>query len=224
MLTLYANPVSTASRPVLLFVAEKDLPVQLQLVDLMSGEHKGDAYAAINPSKMVPALADGDFRMSESSAILKYLASRFGAPEYPEQLERRAKVDEAMDWFNTQFYRDFGYGLLYPQVFPHHKRRSDEAHAAHVEWGKGKTQAWLSIFDRNILGKNDFVANNAISIADYLGAGFLAAGELIGCTYAGFPNVQRWLGNMKKLKSWESVHQAMHGFAGSLKDKEFERV
>jgi glutathione S-transferase len=90
MLTLYMNPVSTASRPVMLFVAEKGLPVKEQVVDLMSGEHKGAAYAAINPNRMVPALVDGDFRMSECSAILKYLASRFDAPEYPKNLEQRA--------------------------------------------------------------------------------------------------------------------------------------
>ena len=42
-----------------------------------------------------------------------------------------------MDWLNTQFYRDFGYGLVYPQLFPHHKRRSDEAHAGAIAWGAG---------------------------------------------------------------------------------------
>jgi len=224
MLTLYMNPVSTAARPVMLFIAEKNLPVEQKLVDLMAGEQRGAAYAAVNPSKLVPALAEGDFRMSESSAILKYLASRFDAAEYPKQLEQRAKVDEMMDWFNTQFYRDFGYGLLYPQLFPHHKRRSNEAQAAHVEWGKAKTCAWLEILDKDILGSNDYVANNKISIADYLGAGFMSAGELIGCTYADYPNVRRWLARMAELKCWDQVHEAMRGFAGAMKDRQFERV
>ena len=224
MLTLYTNPVSTACRPVMLFITEKNLPVEQKPVDLMNREQHGEAFGAINPTRLVPALTDGDFRMSESSAILKYLASRFDQPEYPRDLQQRAKVDEMMDWFNTQFYRDFGYGLLYPQIFPHHKRRSDEAHAAHVEWGKGKTKTWLDILDRHILGGNDYVANNTVSIADYLGAGFMSAGELIGCTYEDYPNVRRWLGNMKKLKSWDAVHQVMYGFAGSLKEREFERV
>src|SRR5262245_17312371 len=104
MLTLYMNPVSTASRPVMLFVAEKNLPIEQKVVDLMNGEQHGAAYGAINPTRLVPALADGDFRMAESSAILKYLAARFEQSEYPKALEERAKVDEAMDWFNTQFY------------------------------------------------------------------------------------------------------------------------
>jgi glutathione S-transferase len=223
-LTLYTNPVSTAARPVMLFIAEKKLPVEYRVLDMMKGEHKGASYLAINPNGQVPALEDGDFRMTESSAILKYLAARFNAPEYPTDLKDRAKIDAAMDWFNTNFYRDFGYGLLYPQIFPHHKRPSDEAQTTHIAWGKEKTKAALAILDQHIIGSNDYVANNRISIADYFGAGILCAGELIGCTFADYPNVQRWIGNMKKLSSWDSVHEVMYGFAGSLKGREFERV
>lgn len=194
-----------------------------KVLDLMSGEHKGAAYLAINPNGQVPTLVDGDFRMAESSAILKYLASRFDCPEYPKDLKERAKVDEAMDWFNTNLYRDFGYGLLYPQIFPHHKRPSDEAHSSVVAWGKDKTKAALKILDANI-GANDYVANNKISIADYFGVGLLTAGGTIGCTYGDYPNVCRWIGTMKKLKTWNRVNEVFNGFAGSMAGKTFERV
>jgi len=223
-LTLYMHPISTVSRPVSLFIAEKNLPVDQKVLDLMNGEHKSPEYLAINPNGQVPALVEGDFRMAESSAILKYLASRFDCPEYPKDLKERAKVDEAMDWFNTNLYRDFGYGLLYPQIFPHHKRPSEEAHKSVVEWGKQKTQAALRILDVNMLGANDYVANNRISIADYFGVGLLTAGETIGCTYGDYPNVCRWIGAMKKLNSWARVNEVFNGFAASMKGKEFERV
>jgi glutathione S-transferase len=223
-LKLYMHPVSTVSRPVRLFIAEKNLPVTEQVVDLMTGEHMGPAYSAINPSKAVPALEEGDFRMTESSAILKYLAARFDCPEYPKDLKQRAKIDSVMDWFNTGFYKDFGYGLLYPQIFPHHKRPSDDQHKGTIAWGKDKTKNWLSILDKDILGKNDYLANNTISIADYFGAGVLTAGEIIGCQFKEYPNVCRWLDNMKKLKSWAPVNEVMYGFAGSLKGQQFETV
>ena len=219
-MTLYMHPVSTASRPVRLFVAEKKIALQEKVVDLMTGEHYKDEYTAINPSRMVPALVDGDFRLTESSAILKFLASETKAPEYPSDHRKRAKVDEAMDWFNTQFYRDFGYGLLYPQIFPHHKRPTDEHQTGTVAWGKDKANAWFGILDKTILGSKQYVCGD-ISIADYFGACIVTAGELIGCTYAEFPNVQRWLGNMKKLSSWASVNEVMYGFAASMKGKEF---
>jgi glutathione S-transferase len=223
-ITLYMNPASTACRPVSLFIAEKKLPVTERFVDLMKGEHHGSAFTAINPSGLVPVLEDGDFRMTESSAILKYLASRFDAPEYPKDLKERAKVDEAMDWFNTQFYRDFGYGLVYPQLFPHHKRPTDEQHRGTIEWGRNKSKTWLEVLDRSVLGKSNYVANDRISIADYFGASLVTAGELIGCRFEGYPNVQRWLARMKELPSWAKVNEVMYGFAGSLKGQKFQTV
>jgi len=223
-LTLYMHPVSTVSRPVRLFIAEKQLPVEETLVDLMKGEHMGEAYAAINPSKQVPTLVEGDFRLTESSAILKYLAARFDCPEYPKDLKERAQVDSVMDWFNTQFYRDFGYGLLYPQIFPHHKRPTDDQQQGVVAWGKAKTTGWLAILDQNILGSNDYLANNRISIADYFGAGLMTAGELIACKFEGYPNVQRWIGRMKALPTWDKTNEVMYGFAASLSGQQFEHV
>lgn len=224
-LKLYMHPVSTVSRPVRLFIAEKKLPVTEQLVDLMKGEHMQPGYVAINPSKAVPALEEGDWRISESSAILKYLASRFDCAEYPKDLKERAKIDMMMDWFNTGFYKDFGYGLLYPQIFPHHKRPTDDQHSGVIAWGKDKAKAWLAILDKDILGaKNDYLANNRISIADYFGVCLLTAGELIGCKFEGYPNVQRWVNNMKKLGAWGSTNEVMYGFAGSMAGKQFETV
>ncbi len=223
-MTLYMNPVSTACRPVSLLIAEKKLPVTEQFVDLMKGEHRGAAFTAINPCCLVPVLEDGDFRIAESSAILKYLASRFEVPEYPKDVKQRAKVDEAMDWFNTQFYRDFGYGLLYPQVFPHHKRPTADQQQGTIEWGKNKAKAWLEILDQHMLGKDDYVANNRISIADYFGACLVTAGELIGCTFEDYPNVQRWLARMKTFPSWGKVNEVMYGFAASLREMKFQTV
>jgi hypothetical protein len=51
---------------------------------------------------------------------------------------------KSLDWLNTNFYRDYGYNLVYPQLFPHHKRRSEEAHAGTIEWGKEKSKRWLA--------------------------------------------------------------------------------
>jgi glutathione S-transferase len=221
---LYMHPASTASRPVRLFIADKQIPVVEQVVDILKGEHYQDEYTGINPSRMVPTLEDGDLRMTESSAILKYLAAKTNAPEYPADLKKRARIDEVMDWFNTQFYRDFGYGMLYPQVFPHHKRPTEEHHTGTIAWGKEKTKVWFGVLDKNFLGKNDYVANNQLSIADYFGGCIVTAGELIGCTYDEYPNVQRWLANIKKLPNWNKINEVLYGFAASLKGQTFEKI
>ena len=52
----------------------------------------------------------------------------------------------------------------------------------------------------------------------------VTAGEIIGCKFDDYPNVLRWLGNVKKLPSWKSVNEVMYGFAGSVKDQKFHNV
>src|SRR6266705_6044482 len=131
---LYYHPVSTTSRPIVLFATESGIELDYQIVDLFSGEQYKPEYAAINPSHQVPVLEDGDFRLTESSAILKYLADKVGSPAYPKDLKQRAKVNEVMDWINTNFYREYGYGLIYPQIFPHLKRPDEAVNKGTIEW------------------------------------------------------------------------------------------
>ncbi len=222
---LYMHPVSMTTRPVRLFIAENNMPMDEVFIDLMKGEHYGDAYTAVNPNRMVPMLEDGDFRLTESSAILKYLADKIGSPAYPKDLKARAKVNEMMDWLNTNFYRDWGYGLAYPQLFPHHKRRSDEAHAGAIEWGANNSKNWLKLLNDHWIGpKNNYLCGNEITIADYFGAGLVTLGEVIGCDFSPYPNIQRWLGNMKKLKSWDSVNEAFNGLREAVKAQNFVRI
>jgi glutathione S-transferase len=221
---LYMHPVSMTSRPVRLFIAENGIQADEQVVDLMTGEHMQSAFAAVNPSKMVPVLEDGDLRLTESSAILKYLADKIESPTYPKDLKKRAKVNEAMDWFNSNFYRDFAYGLCYPQLFPHHKRQTDEAHKLAIEWGQERAQNWLKILNDDIIGKRNYLCGDSITIADYFGVCLITLGELTRCDFSKYPNVNRWINTMKQLKSWGKVNEVLYGFAGSLKDKAFVTI
>jgi glutathione S-transferase len=215
---LYYHPASTTSRPIVLFAAESKVPLDLQVVDLFTGEHYQPAFEAINPNHLVPVLEDGSFRLTESSAILKYLADKIDSPLYPKDPQRRARVNERMDWINTQLCRDFAYGLVYPQIFPFHKRRSDEAQQATLQWGKERAQGWLKVLNDHILGAdNAYLCGNAITIADYYGAAFVALGELIGSDFGAYPNVARWLARMKALPSWKEVNAAIDGYGATLK-------
>jgi glutathione S-transferase len=221
---LYYSPVSTASRPILMFIADNNIDVDLQLVDLMSGEHVKPPYITMNPSGLVPMLEDGDFRLTESSAILKYLADKIGSPAYPRDLRQRARVNERMDWLNTQFYRDFGYGLVYPQLFPHHKRPTDDQQSGVIAWGKDKTQRWLKVLDQDLIGKNQYLCGNEITIADYLGTAFLSLGEILRCNFAAYPNIARWLNTMKARPNWAKVNKPFYDMAGRFKDKPFVAI
>ena len=217
---LYYHPISTTSRPIMLFAAEAGIPLEMQVVDLFTGEHLQPPYSGVNPNRMVPALEDGDFRLSENSAILKYLADKVGSPAYPKDPQQRARVNERMDWTNTQLCSDLCYGLIYPQIFDAHKRRSDEAQAATLERARERAKVWLAVLNDHILGAdNNYLCGNAMTIADYHASSYVALAELTGTDYSAYPNVKKWLDRMKSLKSWKSVNQVVDGFAASLKGK-----
>jgi glutathione S-transferase len=115
--------------------------------------------------------------------------------------------------------------MAYPQLFPHHKRRSDEAHAGAIEWGQNNSKVWLQLLNDYWIGpSNQYLTGNQLTIADYFGAGIITLGELIGCDLDKYPNVARWLGNMKKTPNWDKVNEVFYGFAGSLKGKQFANV
>jgi glutathione S-transferase len=221
---LHFHPVSTASRPVVLFCAEANIKYEPVVVDLMTGAHHKEPFISLNPSRQVPVLEDDGLVLTESSAILKYLADKVNSPAYPKDLKARARVNEVMDWINTGYYREFGYHLVYPQVFPHHKRPTDEAHNGTVQWGKEKTEAWLKILDGHIIGKNKYVCGDQITIADYFAAEILSCGDLIGNTYKSYPNIDRWMNTMRALPNWKKTNEAADGFAASLRSQKFVHI
>jgi len=219
MMKLYMHPASTMSRPVRLLIAEHGLAVAEQIVDLPAGEQRTHAYAALNPNRLVPVLEDGDFRLSESAAILTYLAAKLELSEYPRDLRGRARVDERMSWFNTQLLRDFGHNLVFPQVFPNHRRPTEALNAGTLAWGEAKSALWLSVLDTHYLGHHRYVAGDVMTIADYFGSCILTAGLLAGCTFERYPNIQRWLGAMTELRTWAKVNEPLYAMARRLQSR-----
>jgi glutathione S-transferase len=206
----------------MLFASEAGIALEYKLVDLMAGEHMQPAYLAINPNGLVPVLEDGDFRLTESSTILKYLADGIDSPAYPKALRERARVNETMDWINSNLYRDLGYGVAYPQIFPHHRRTNDALQLGTLAWGQEKTRGWLATLDKSMLGPGKaFLCGDAPTIADYFGAPILTLGELLRADYGPYPHVRRWLGNMKALPSWPKVNEAFDGLSQAVKDQAF---
>jgi glutathione S-transferase len=196
--------------------------VEEQVIDLFTGEHHKPPYVTMNPNRQVPMLDDGDLRITESSTILKYLAEKTGSKAYPKDLKKRAKINEMMDWFNTGFYRDWGYGMIYPQIFPHHKRPSDAIQSGSIAWGKKNAEGWLQILNDHWIGpKNAYLCGNEITVADYFGIGLLTLGEVVRCDFSKYPNIARWIGNMKKLKSWNKVNEVFYGLVDNVKSQPF---
>jgi glutathione S-transferase len=93
--------------------------------------------------------------------------------------------------------------------------------AGTVAWGQQGSKNWLQILNDHWIGpKNQYLCGDELSIADYFGAAVVSIGDLVGC----YPNVKRWLDNMKKLKSWNQVNEVFNGFVATNKGKELVRV
>lgn len=219
---LYMHPASPTSRPISLFAAESGIDLDEQVIDLMSSEHLQPDYLAVNPNGLVPVLEDGDFRLTESAAILRYLADKVDSPAYPKDLRARARVNEAIDWFNANLYRDLGYNFIYPQLFPHHHRRSGEGTDATVAWGQARACHWLGLLDRHLIGPDaDYVCLNQLTLADYFGAGLVTLAEVIRFDFAAYVNIARWLDGMKRLPNWPRVNAGFYGMVDHYKGMTF---
>lgn len=218
---LYADPVGTTSRAVLALIQYENIAVTVHNVSLMKGEHHQPPLSELNPNRLVPVLVDENFVLTESSAILRYLARVHDSSTYPEDSRRAARIDELIAWFESNFYKDFGYQYIYPQLMPHH-RRPDGANPTTVEWGRARSQRWLEVLDTYFLREcGPFLMGPTPSIADFHGVSILSLGELVRCRLEPYSNLIRWYMAVTELECWQAVNADFQGFARSLQGQAF---
>jgi glutathione S-transferase len=106
-LVLYANSMWTSPYVLSCFVGltEKKLPFDIRTVELHEGGQWEADYVATSFTARVPSLVDGDFSLSESSAIVEYLEDRWPAPGHAALLPRdpreRARARQIMAWVRS---------------------------------------------------------------------------------------------------------------------------
>jgi glutathione S-transferase len=121
VLTLYGFPRSSNALKVRFLLEELGLPYEQELVPVE--DPRPASYLALNPLGKVPALADDGIFLTESHAILRYLARREGRHDlYGPTPGEAAHVDEWLDRYAI---------VLRPAFFAH------ERVALHHEAGKG---------------------------------------------------------------------------------------
>lgn len=82
---LYRHPLSGHAHRVELMLSLLQLPYELVSVDLANGEHKSAEFLAINAFGQVPVIDDNGTFISDSNAILVYLAKRYGGDSWQPQ-------------------------------------------------------------------------------------------------------------------------------------------
>lgn len=117
-------------------------------------------YLEINPLGTIPMLVDGDLKLTESSAIVHYLASKYGAdlllppehPEYGAMLDWSYHADATLTFPQTVFMR---FAMF-------EKRRGlEEAGELYFKWFLAR----LVKIERQ-LEASDFLCANRFTIAD----------------------------------------------------------
>ncbi|MFD6319942.1 MULTISPECIES: glutathione S-transferase family protein [Methylobacteriaceae] len=90
---LYHHPLSGHAHRARLFLSLLGVPHEAIEVDLKAGAHKRPEFLALNPFGQVPVLDDDGTVVSDSNAILVYVARKLGRTDWlPENAEGEAAV------------------------------------------------------------------------------------------------------------------------------------
>lgn len=119
-------------------------------------------FLAVNPKGVVPVLIDGDFVLTESNAICRYLVRREGRKDLlPDDPKALASVESWMDWQASDLngtWRDVFMGRVRK-----HPAFSDEARQASSEtnWN-----AAMALLDVHLARSGPFVCGDTFTLAD----------------------------------------------------------
>lgn len=110
MIEVWGRKYSSNVIPVMWAIGELGLDHVLHPTGGSFGGLDTDAYARMNPNRLIPTIRDGDFVLWESNAIIRYLSGRYGRGTlWPEDRRRAAVADQWMDWSSSR---------AFPAVFP----------------------------------------------------------------------------------------------------------
>ncbi|KGL79187.1 Glutathione S-transferase theta-1, partial [Tinamus guttatus] len=204
---------SQPCRALYLFAKSNNIPFEFKRVELMKGQHKSKEFRKVNPMMKVPALEDGSFLLSESIAILLYLARKFKTPDhwYPSDLQKRARVDEYLSWQHANirakssdvFVSKFMLPVLVGQPLPPKK----------LEEIVEELNTVLKQFEVQFLQDKPFIAGSEVSLAD-----LVALVELMQPVGAGHnlfeekPKLAEWRSRVEAAvgpKLFEEAHQTI---------------
>jgi glutathione S-transferase len=93
-LTFYYGSGSPYAWRVWLALEHKAVPYDLKIVSFSAGDLTKPEYLAMNPRHKVPTIAEGDFSLYESAAVLEYLDEQYstGKALFPGSVRQRAVI------------------------------------------------------------------------------------------------------------------------------------
>ena len=171
-------------------------------VDFFNRETQTPAFRQINEMGEVPVLTDGDRVMSQSGAILHYLADkygRFGARSKDEGYE----ILRWILWDNHKLTSYIGTGRFL-------LRFAKTGQTEVTDFLAARSKSALKVLDAHL--KNaDFVVGDRPTIADISICGYLFWPDEIGVSWQDYPAIGAWLDRIKALEGWVHPYELMPG-------------
>uniref|UniRef100_A0A1B6EAU5 GST N-terminal domain-containing protein n=1 Tax=Clastoptera arizonana TaxID=38151 RepID=A0A1B6EAU5_9HEMI len=166
VLTLYSVSDGPPSLAVRMGLKLFNLNYNLVEVDFASGEHLKQDYAKKNPQKEIPTLDDDGFLLSESVAILQYLADRYGVQHhnvYPTDPKKRAVINQRLAFNIASYYKNIAEYVMAPIFFDYERSPV----------GLKKVKAVLDVFNNILQNEGKLYAAGVIyiTLAFYLFTG-----------------------------------------------------
>ena len=200
---LYYNPLSPNVRRVRLTAAVLGLELEEKRLDFAKGEHKNPEYLALNPNGAVPTLVDGDFVLTESRAIMQYLASK--KPEsglLPRDEAARADVSRWQFWDAAHFSPALG-SLVFEKLIKGMMGLGDPD-AGKVQEGLANFRRFAAVLNKRLDGK-PHVVGGALTLADLTLASSLMYAAQTEIPVSEFPNIQTWFSRITSLDGWKKT-------------------
>ena len=194
---------NTRDLRVLWALEEMQMPFELAGMDHPAHDLSTDAYRQLSPFEQIPAIDDDGVVLSESAAIVLYLAKKSGRL-IPRALAGEAQV---MRWcfaaLNTIEPPLLGLMVL-------DWTSSDGSAAKHREFMAGWVTRVLTNLDRWMTGR-EFVATEQFTVADILMAHVLSAGIKDESLFAPYPAVASYRDRCLARPAWKRTIEAYLG-------------
>jgi glutathione S-transferase len=198
---LYLNLLSPNVRRVRLTAAVLGLELEEQNLDLSKGEQKHPDFLRLNPNGTVPTLVDGDYVLTESRAIMQYLATK--KPEsglLPSDERGRADVTRWQFWDSSHFSPQLG-TLAFQRVLKA-AFGMGPPDAAKIDEALANFRRFAAVLNQQLDGRR-YVVGDAMTLADLTLASSLMYAKQADAPLHEFPHVQAWFSRMSELDAWK---------------------
>ncbi|MCV3768088.1 glutathione S-transferase family protein [Rhizobium sp. TRM95796] len=200
---LYFHPLSGHAHRARLFLSLVDQPFELIDVDLAKGEHKRPEFLKMNAFGQVPVLVDGETVISDSNAILTYLAKKLGKSDWlPEDPTGAAQIQRWLSVAAGQIA--FGPAAARLITVFGAKYNADEVIA--------RAHALYAVLDQE-LATRQWLVSDRPTIADVAIYSYTARAPEGNVDLSAYPNVRAWLERVESLPGFVEFGKTPVGLA-----------